>query len=664
MTLHRAVLSAVMLQLLLAPGLASAGPKKLSQRLVPAWIREAAGVVAPSSDANAVWLLRETLVKPLPEGGVRVCRRAVGKILRKEALSRLGAMSFGYRRGDRILSTGAWTLLADGTVWTASSDADFTDVPRVMDSLFDDTRERTAYAPRVATGAVVAFEFVIVEALDRGALLAPLGGLEEPTVLARASLETPEGWSTDSVAVGDTETRCLRRDRAMECTARDVPSTLASRTPARDPGVQGAWLRWWSPDGFRGFADWNAVGRWTSALTSPVLSERGDDRALAGRLASGDADGSSAALERAFAYVAREIRYVDIEIGIGGYRPHSPSQVFAKRFGDCKDKSFLLRAILGDWGLRTYPVLVRTRGLGPLEKSVPSLAQFNHMIIAIEAAPGICTDCWSAASVEGIGKLVFVDPTARGSDWRTLPEADQGTLGLVVIPEGGILARLPVQPSSAARATRRLTAALDETGAIAVGKLVEAWSGTRAAAMRNSLMDASDSEREARHERDARDFVPGTTVRGVRLRGMDADDEEAQREMDLAGGWLGKRVGPLLLIAPGSGRASPIENDLAASPGPLDLILGSPREQTFESILSLPPGWVPESLPGPVAIEVPEFSASARWTFEGGTLTYRREAKLLAPEVSRDGYPALRAAVETFRSADGTTVVFVRQGER
>ena len=41
-------------------------------------------------------------------------------------------------------------------------------------------------------------------------------------------------------------------------------------------------------------------------------------------------------------FVQDEIRYLGLESGIGAYKPFSPSKVLNQRFGDCKDKSWLL----------------------------------------------------------------------------------------------------------------------------------------------------------------------------------------------------------------------------------------------------------------------------------------------------------------------------------
>ena len=55
------------------------------------------------------------------------------------------------------------------------------------------------------------------------------------------------------------------------------------------------------------------------------------------------------------AFVQRDVRYVGIELGIGGYQPHPAAEVFAHRYGDCKDKATLLRSMLREIGVDSYP---------------------------------------------------------------------------------------------------------------------------------------------------------------------------------------------------------------------------------------------------------------------------------------------------------------------
>ena len=62
----------------------------------------------------------------------------------------------------------------------------------------------------------------------------------------------------------------------------------------------------------------------------------------------------------ALRFVQDDIRYMGIEMGENSHKPHAASQVFQQRFGDCKDKSYLLcnmlRAMGIDASLHKHPL--------------------------------------------------------------------------------------------------------------------------------------------------------------------------------------------------------------------------------------------------------------------------------------------------------------------
>ena len=53
--------------------------------------------------------------------------------------------------------------------------------------------------------------------------------------------------------------------------------------------------------------------------------------------------GKMAALAK---FVQNDIRYVAIELGVGGWQPHPAGDVCSHHFGDCKDKATLLSSML------------------------------------------------------------------------------------------------------------------------------------------------------------------------------------------------------------------------------------------------------------------------------------------------------------------------------
>lgn len=74
--------------------------------------------------------------------------------------------------------------------------------------------------------------------------------------------------------------------------------------------------------------------------------------------------------------------------------PHSPAEILEKHYGDCKDKSCLLIAILKLLNVEAYPVLIHTEKTYELKNELPN-PLFNHLIVTIEYN----------------GKSYFIDPT-------------------------------------------------------------------------------------------------------------------------------------------------------------------------------------------------------------------------------------------------------------
>jgi transglutaminase-like putative cysteine protease len=86
----------------------------------------------------------------------------------------------------------------------------------------------------------------------------------------------------------------------------------------------------------------------------------------------------------ALRFVQDEVRNLGVESGDSGYKPTAPSAVFDRRFGDCKDKSFLLVAILRALGFEAWPTLVNTRIRQGVAELHPSATAFDHAITEVK----------------------------------------------------------------------------------------------------------------------------------------------------------------------------------------------------------------------------------------------------------------------------------------
>jgi transglutaminase-like putative cysteine protease len=111
-------------------------------------------------------------------------------------------------------------------------------------------------------------------------------------------------------------------------------------------------------------------------------------------------------------FVQGALRYHSVGVGDGGYRPRPVETIWETRYGDCKDASRLLVAVLRRMGVEAVPALVNTR-IGPdLENEPPNATAFDHCIVRVT----IDGEAW------------WVDPTqsSQGGDLANLTRPRHG----------------------------------------------------------------------------------------------------------------------------------------------------------------------------------------------------------------------------------------------
>jgi transglutaminase-like putative cysteine protease/tetratricopeptide (TPR) repeat protein len=133
------------------------------------------------------------------------------------------------------------------------------------------------------------------------------------------------------------------------------------------------------------FTDWKQVAQWYAKLQGERITVDDSVRKKARELTKG-ADTPTEKARRLYDFVARNVRYVSISLGVGRYQPHSASDVLQNGYGDCKDKHTLLSALLRAEGIQSYPVLIHSSR--KLDADVPSPAQFDHVITAARLGTG------------------------------------------------------------------------------------------------------------------------------------------------------------------------------------------------------------------------------------------------------------------------------------
>ena len=354
---------------------------------------------------------------------------------------------------------------------------------------------------------------------------------------------------------------------------------------------------------------WADIANWFAGLsrdrfvTTPAV-----ESAFHGQLAGAKTEDDS--LRAAARWVAQDFRYVSLSLGIGGYRPRFPADVLTTRYGDCKDKATMFVALARGMGLKAYPVLLSS--VGGVDRSVPTVDAFDHMIAAVERP-------W--------GGYLFVDLTSDLTPYGSLPPSEQGEFGLLVHPDGRAEeVTFPKDSIGANRDDDLLVGELTADGTL-TGRYSELQTGTRQYGLRGAFSNEIDPSARARlAQRIAGEIVPDAVPDSLEI--FDGRDWSARPYVQLTfhGGRPAETAGATdILTLPLHDYATPkLVTDLAGRGPrrfPIDFWAGSgaPHEESSSLEMTLPVGWKAQLPPN---VDAP--SAFGRYTAE-----YRQDGRVL-----------------------------------
>ncbi|MBI4990371.1 MAG: DUF3857 domain-containing protein [Rhodocyclales bacterium] len=200
----------------------------------------------------------------------------------------------------------------------------------------------------------------------------------EPIELRTVTLSYPEGRKIDWKIIGDyRNTQVTHESRAVN----------GYRTLQwEERGIEGIDYETSIPSGYfpyrflqlSEYHDWNAVARWAHSLFAPTAALPDELEEIVARLEPlPDEDRVLGALR----WVQREIRYFSVSLGESSHRPHPLPVVLERRYGDCKDKSYMLLTLLRRLGIEAEPVLVALDSRKGPSRFLPAPNIFNHVVV-------------------------------------------------------------------------------------------------------------------------------------------------------------------------------------------------------------------------------------------------------------------------------------------
>lgn len=423
--------------------------------------------------------------------------------------------------------------------------------------------------------------------------------------------------------------------------------------PALEPEPRQPWLKELLPQvQVSTFGDWDSFATWYWNLVKGQHEADDAIRAKVRELCEG-ATTPEEKIRRIYHYVVSEIRYnAAWEFGIHGFKPYNATQIYARKFGDCKDKSTLINTMLREVGIASYPVLIFGEDArGEEDITLPLMNHFNHCISWVD---------WNGG--------VFLDGTAQHHAYPDLPSMDYGARVVVITPSGGAVKDITYRDASMNAVREQHRVKVREDGGGELTSVIEG-TGTFQSLLRDWLF-TEGRRKEVLEPAIGRAFT-GAHVKSVTT--TDVRDLETPLRVEIqvdvpkvfnrtTGGSLELQEVKSWLFDWVALRGQPISSLAADAKRERDVFLGVPSGVEETVIYELPRGHSVQSVPAAVELESEVGVYRRVYTLEGGVLKVRRVLQLRSPRVPVERYEEFRAWVGQIERAEAERPVLRREG--
>lgn len=608
----------------------------------PQWMHALVNAPLPPHDekTDAVVLYSEEILNVQANGKIKTTERRVYKILRPGGREHGTVYAF-FDAETRITAIHGWCIPAQGKDYEVKDKDVLETAPYGVENgeLASDVRTKILKIPAPDPGNIVGYE---IEHEDRPYILQGEWGFqdEDPVREARYTLQLPPGWEYKATFLNYPAVKeSSIGNNQWQWVVTNVDAIRPERQMPQWPSVAGLMVvSFFSPGGAqaKGFDNWNDMALWEAGLVRGRRDSSPEIKQKVAALTANETDVTKkmAALAK---FVQDDIRYVAIELGIGGFQPHPAADVFSHHFGDCKDKATLMSTMLKEIGVDSYYIIINTQR-GAVNSSTPAVNWFNHAILAIKLPQQTASsDMKAVYQHDTLGSLLIFDPTDEMTPFGYLRGALQANYGLLVTDSGGKLIELPkLAPSmNGTRRTAKLTLALNGT---LTGDVSEIRMGDHAANERYALRSAaSEKDKVKPIENVLSESLSNFRLTHATVSNLQHTDQPFLYDYSLVADNYAKTAGNLLLVRPrvlGS-RASALLETKEPRKYPVEFPGPALDSDSFE--IAIPPGYEVSDLPPAVDVDYDFASYHSKTEAKGNQLVYTRrfEVKELTVPVAQ-----------------------------
>jgi tetratricopeptide (TPR) repeat protein len=577
-------------------------------------------------DAGAVVLLDEEVYIVNPDNTKTTTFHALIKILNDRG-KHFGEVQIGYDSSYQTVTVDlARTIKTDGTLIQAGTKAMRDLAPWGGFPLYSNAKAKIISMPEVMPGAFIEYKATVksTKLLNEDDFNIGKGlRFHEPHILQRLILSVPKerNININYVRLENGKPRVEKKEGRKIYTweVKNQPEIISE--PRMPP-----WADIIPIIQVSSFEDWKELADWFKELAKGQYTPT---EAMKEKIISLTESVSTPTekVRNLFHYVAAEIRYVGLEYGTSGYKPHKASEIFENKYGDCKDQSILLATMIRQLGIPAHLVLIATRSSGKVQLDIPML-QFNHCIVTAEVE----------------GKRYWMDPTADTCTFGDIPQAIQDRNSLVMFDDEGRFIKTPLLPPERSTTIKEVELVLVSDGSIK-GNSRTTTSGEDSMHYRR-MKFTKPIKRKHHLERLVNGAYPGGKLLDYQFSDLDDLNVPVSLRMEYSGPSFLKKAGNLGIIEPpgigmGAGLVSLEERQYPISfPG-----LWQDENQV---VIVLPDNYTVYYLPEEVRLDcLPYFTYHLKYDFQDGKIRYTEKTKLKKRDIPVDDYTRYKEFRET-----------------
>src|SRR6202521_506541 len=360
----------------------------------PAWMHALVSAPLPAHDekTDAVQLYSEKLVIVQSADKIKTTIREAYKILRPGGRE-YGSLVVSFHSRRKITGMRGWCIPAQGKDFEVKDkEAIEISLPKIDGSeLVSDVKDKFLRIPAAEPGNIIGYEY---EEEVQPFILQDVWHFQEtnPVREARYTLQLPPSWEYKATWLNYPEAKPAQSGNQSQWVVNEVKGIKHEIDMPPWQGVAGQMIVSFFPPGGsaqnQGFQSWKQMGMWYLGLTGGRRSSSSELKQKVSSLTS-SASTPLAKMKVLGDFAQRDIRYVAIELGIGGWQPHTAAEVFTHHYGDCKDKVTLMGAMLHEIGVDSYYVVINSERGSVTPQTPAHMGGFDHVIIAIKLPDGV-----------------------------------------------------------------------------------------------------------------------------------------------------------------------------------------------------------------------------------------------------------------------------------